>query len=176
MSHQNKCLIRTKSEFSSLLFNIHFVLTLILLFIFIFAFRLRFELDILNICSKETVPELEKRPKITDIIRMMEIVISRSSTERQEFWLCPTPFIPRMSITCLYNSERQENPNCNRMDRINVAQNFVSNKCRKWVSEDVLNWMCIFRGDAYCVTVFMVLFVNPVKLRSMQGWMTQVKE
>lgn len=166
----------TKSEFSRLFLRIHFILILILLLVLSLAFGLRFKLYILDIGAKETVPELEKRPKITNIMRMMEIVISRSSTERQKFRLCPTPFIPRVSITCLYNSERQKNPNCNWMDRINVAQNFISNKCRKWVSENVFNWMRIFRGDTDSVPVFMVLFVNPVKLGSMQGRMTQVEE
>lgn len=107
---------------------------------------------------------------------MVKIMICRSSTKRKKLRLCPAPLIAAVTITGLYDSECEENPNSNTMNRYNMAQNFITNKSWKRIPKNMFQRMSILGCYRYRGFKFMMTLMNPIKLWSMQSWMSEIKE
>lgn len=110
------------------------------------------------VLAKNCVPETEKRWIISDIMRVMEVVIRGRSRKGNQSIRTPREFIATMAIKWLTDSHQAPHHECRKMHLVTKYQRSHTawNNC----SKDKINWMRILSCDSYSSNILVMNFVN----------------
>lgn len=141
----------------------------------LFGLLFGFVLNVRLICTEQRVEKMNNSSVIANIVAVMEKMVSSSCAERHPVWYPPRPVISAVSVQRLDKSEIKPNNDRKNMYRIVVCKYLISESSCNNVGQ-LFQRVRVNKSKRDRSVVFVVLFVEEVHFRDMEGSVSNVKE